>query len=146
MKRKTGLPAMLVFIVGTMPMMFAQDLPIQPGPVLPSGILGPQLIVWSDVQKPQPLPQPSRLVWQPEQQREQPANPPVQRLQPAPQTFTGTIEEDGSLYVLKVSGSSAYELDDQDAAKHYQGERARVVGTLDTERGSIHIVSIEVIS
>lgn len=150
MKRKSGLLGMLIFVWGIIPMMFAQDLPSQPSPMLPSGILGPQLIVWSQVQKPQPVPQPllppNRLVWQPEQQREQPANPLVQQQQPAAQTLTGMIEEDGGVYALKVSSGSAYELDDQDAAKHYQGERARVVGTLDTKRGSIHVVSIEAIS
>src|SRR6267143_1988235 len=48
------------------PRLVAQDLQSQSSPVLPSNILGPELIVWSQLQKPQPL-------------------------QPATRTLTGTI-------------------------------------------------------
>jgi hypothetical protein len=36
----------------------AQNLQTDPSPVLPPNFLGPQLIVWSQLQRPQPVPQP----------------------------------------------------------------------------------------
>jgi len=87
---------------------------------LPSEILGPQLIAWSQLQKPEPVPQPlpppDRPVQQPDPQTDQrpvqPANPQAQPQPPAAQTFTGTIVKDGSRYILKVSSNKVYQLDD----------------------------------
>src|ERR1700726_1135908 len=111
MKRRTCLLATLTFVLGTVSLIYAQDLKSQPRPALPTDILGPQLIAWSQLQKPQPVPQPlpppDRPVAQPDQQPDrpeaQPANPQGQPQKPAEQTFTGTIVKDGSTYVLKVS-------------------------------------------
>ena len=58
MKRETSSLASVVFLLVSLPLMIAQDPQTQTSPVLPSDILGPQLIVWSQVQKPQPVPQP----------------------------------------------------------------------------------------
>jgi Protein of unknown function (DUF5818) len=147
MKRKTSLLATLVFLLGTVPLMFAQDLQSPPRPALPSSdILGPQLIAWSQLQKPQPVPQPLPPPDRPIQQQDQTANPPVQQQQPAAQTFTGTIAKDGSNYVLKVSSNTAYQLDDQERAKQYEGKQAKIDGTLDANGNSLRIVSIELIS
>jgi hypothetical protein len=68
------------------------------------------------------------------------------RQPPAAQTLTGAVVKDGSLYVLKVSGSNAYALDDQDRAKQYEGTKVKVAGTLDAKGNSIHVISIELIS
>ncbi|MGA7928909.1 MAG: hypothetical protein WCA20_23295 [Candidatus Sulfotelmatobacter sp.] len=124
MKRETNLLAMLIFLLGAVPPMLAQNLQGQPSPALPSDILGPQLIAWSQLQKPQPVPQPlpppDRPISQPAQQT-QPTNPPAQEQQPVAQTFKGTIVvKDGSRYVLKVSSNNAYQLDDQEKAKQYE--------------------------
>jgi hypothetical protein len=149
MKRETSLLATLGFLLAIAPFMFAQDLQTQPSPVLPSDILGPQLIAWSQLQKPQPVPQPlpppDRPVQQPAQQQGQPANPPAQP-QPATQAFTGTIVKAGNAYVLKVSSNSAYQLDDQEKAKQYEGKQVRIGGTLDANGNRLHIVSIELVS
>jgi hypothetical protein len=59
MKRETSLFLTLGLFSAIAPPIFAQDLPSQPDPVPPVSILGPQLIVWSELQKPQPIPQPS---------------------------------------------------------------------------------------
>jgi hypothetical protein len=149
MKRETSLLAMLICLLGTVPPMLAQDLRGQPSPALPSDILGPQLIAWSQLQKPQPVPQPlpppERPIPQTAQQA-QPSNPPAQPQPPAPQTFTGTIVKDGSRYVLKASSNSAYQLDDQEKAKQYEGKQVKIGGTLDANGGSLHIISIELVS
>ena len=66
--------------------------------------------------------------------------------QPAAQTLTGTIVKDGGRYILKVSGSNTYDLDDQDRAQRYEGKQVKVVGTLSAPGNSFHVVSIELMS
>ena len=56
-----------VALLSIAPIVFAQDFQSQPKPLLPSDVLGRQLIVWSDSQEPHPLPQPL-----PDQQPERP--------------------------------------------------------------------------
>jgi hypothetical protein len=154
MKRVTSLLATLIFVLATVPLMCTQDLQSQSGPELPSNILGPQLIAWSQLQKPQPMPQPlpppDRPVQQPDQPPDQqaahPANPQAPPQQPGAQTFTGTIVKDGNTYLLKVSRNIVYQLDDQEKAKQYEGKQVRVEGTLDANGNSLHIISIEGIS
>ncbi len=154
MKRETRLAARLVFIFGTVSLMCAQDLRSQPSPALPSGILGPQLIAWSELQKPEPVPQPlpppDRPIQQPDQQPDrqaaQPENPQAQPQQPAVQTFIGTIIKDGSTYILKVSSDNVYQLDDREKAKQYEGKQVKIEGTLGANGRSLHITSIELLS
>jgi len=127
---------------------FAQDPQTQPRPALPSDILGPQLIVWSHLQKPQPLPQPLPPPDRPiQQQDQQSANPPApQEQRPATATFIGMIIKDGTKYVLKASSNKAYQLDDQDRAKQYEGKQVKIAGTLNADGQSLHITSIELLS
>jgi hypothetical protein len=154
MKRETRLLAALVFLLGTVPLMCAQDLRNQPSPVLPSDILGPQLIAWSQSQKPEPVPQPlpppDRPVQQPDQTTDQQPAPPARpQMQPQPraaQTFTGTIVKDAGRYILKVSSTTLYQLDDQEKAKQYEGKQVKIEGTLDANGNDLHITSIELLS
>jgi hypothetical protein len=151
MKRETRLLAALVFALGTVLLTSAQDSRTQPNPVLPPDILGPQLIAWSQLQKPEPVPQPlpppDRPVQQPDQHAEQqPANPQAQPQPPAAQTFTGTIVKDGSRYILKVSSKNVYQLDDQEKVQPYEGKQVKIQGTLDANGNSLHITSIELLS
>jgi hypothetical protein len=153
MTRETSLLAAVALLTFSAPLMFSQGVQRQPSPVPPSEILGPQLIAWSQVQKPQPvpapLPPPDRPV-QSEQQTGQagsqtPQAPAAQ--QPTAQTLTGTIIKDGGRYLLKVSSSTTtYELDDQEPAKRYEGKQVKVVGALSATGNSFHIVSIELMS
>ena len=142
MKRESKSVAALVFLLVTVSPMFSQDVKGKPSPALPSQILGPQLIAWSQVQEPQPLTEPARRADQ--QSAQTPQEPPQQ--QPAAQTLTGTIIKDGNRYVLKVSNGTAYQLDDQDRAREYEGKQVKVAGTLDAKGNSFHINSIELIS
>src|SRR5579863_1414394 len=115
MKRETCLLAAVVLVLGTAPLVCAQDAQSQ----LPFSVLGPQLIAWSQLQKPEPVPQPlpppDRPVQQPDQpasqESAQPATPQAQPQPPAAQTFTGTIVKDGGRYILKVSRNNVYQLD-----------------------------------
>lgn len=149
-KRETGSVAVLAFLLAAaVPLAFSQD-PQKPSPVPPVEILGPQLIAWSQMQKPQPLADllPSPLQQSQEKRGQAPNNsaeaPPQQ--QPAAQTLTGTIVRDSGRYVLKVSSSSTYELDDQERAKRYEGKQVKVAGMLSGNGSSFHVISIELIS
>jgi hypothetical protein len=148
MKREIGVLA-LVLATAT-PLMFSQAVEKNPSPVTPSEFLGPQLIAWSQVQKPQPvaepLPQSDRVAQQAgESSSEKVQEPPQQ--QPGAQTLTGTIVKDSGRYVLKVSSSSTtYELDDQDRAQRYEGKQVKVAGTMSAKGDSFHVISIELIS
>jgi hypothetical protein len=117
----TGLSITFGVLSAIAPLMLAQDPQSHPSPVLPSNILGPQLIVWSQLQKPEPL-------------------------RPAVRTFTGTIVNDRGKYVLKITSGSAYQLDDQQKARQYDGREVKLVGTQDENQRSVNVVSIELIS
>jgi len=159
MRRKTVfavLMGLLFMLAGSL--VLAQDLAGQRSPVLPSEILGPQLIAWSQLQKPQPVLVPLVAVDRPvaqhaadqragDQQRER-SQPPATQLQqpPATQTVSGTIVKDGNRYVLKAADGSAYQLDDQEKAKDYEGKSVKISGSLDASGKSFHVASIELIS
>jgi hypothetical protein len=112
---------------------------VLPNPALPSGMLGPQLIVWSETRRPQPVPQPLPANQSP------PANSQAQP-QPTAQTFTGTITKDGDNYVLKASNGAVYQLDNQDEAKQFDGKPVKIVGNLDATSNILHVTSILLIS
>ncbi|MGD0267452.1 MAG: DUF5818 domain-containing protein [Candidatus Sulfotelmatobacter sp.] len=154
MKREICLLAVPVFLLGAVASICAQNLPSRPSPTPPSDILGPQLIAWSQMQKPEPVPQPLPPPDKPVQQpapttNQQPAPPAKSQVQPRPpaaQTFTGTVVKDAGRYILKVSGTTVYQLDDQDKAKQYEGKQVKIEGTLDANGNSLHITSIELLS
>lgn len=149
-KRETGILAILILLTASIPWASAQDREIQPSPALPADIVGPQLIAWSQLQKPQPIPQPvpppDRPIEQPDQAQSQSVHPPAQPQAPAAQTFSGTIVKDGSRYVLKVASDSVYQIDDQERAQKYEGKQVKISGTLDATGNSLHITSIELVS
>jgi len=147
-KRETSSSATLVFLLVSLPLMLAQDPQTQPSPALPSSILGPQLVAWSQLQKPRPVPQPLPPPDQPiPQQDQQTPNPPAQqRRPPAALTLMGTIVKDGTQYVLKVSSNSVYQLDDQEKVRQYEGKQVKISGSLDADGKILHIASIELIS
>jgi hypothetical protein len=91
-------------------------------PTLPSDILGPQLIAWSQQQKPQPVAEP---LLDPTNLR----------------TFTGTIVKVHNQYVLQVS-SDVYQLDGQETARAFEGKEVKLTGTLDESTRWIHVTSV----
>lgn len=60
-------------------------------------------------------------------------------------TFSGKISKDSNgNYILQDSSSSgAYTLDDQKAAKKYEGKNVVVTGTLDAGNNTIHVAKID---
>lgn len=147
MKRESVLITGMLLVFSSI--LFAQD-GSQPSPALPSDPLGPQLVVWSQLQKPKPVPQPLPPPevpgqQQPDPQSGLPPNPQAQQ-QPAAQSFTGTIVKDAGKYVLKTSSDRAYQLDKQEMVREYEGKQVRLVGTLAADGQTVRVVRIELMS
>jgi len=110
-----------------------------------------QLIAWSQLQKPQPAPQPlpprDTPIPQPDQppdeQGKAPANPQTER-EPA-QLFTGKIVREGDKYVLKAE-NTVYQLEGQGGFQKYENQTVKIQGTLDTTTNTITVVKIELLS
>jgi Protein of unknown function (DUF5818) len=64
--------------------------------------------------------------------------------------FKGTIAKAGAKFVLEESANGGnygtYLLDDQSAARKYEGQRAVVTGTLDAPHNTIHVRKIEAVA
>jgi hypothetical protein len=127
---------------------FAQEI----APSIPaSQVLGPQLIAWSQLQKPQPIsqlsPPPGQTGQRADSQNQNAQNQNSQTQQESSaQVFTGTIVKDESRYVLKAADGASYQLDDQEKAKHYEGKQVKIVGNIDAHGTTLHIESIELLS
>src|SRR5258707_5508124 len=83
MKHWTTLVTIAVLFSGVS---LAQELAAQPAPSTGDGILGPQLIAWSELQKPQPVPQRPQPVPVPDSNTDKQAVPYTRhRTKPPPQ-------------------------------------------------------------
>jgi hypothetical protein len=121
------------------------------------------LVAWSFMQEPQ-QPEPNRT-------KQQPTPDPTPETQPTPsptqnqpaehtspsqsesasktptaQTFTGTISKESDSYVLKVSDTTSYKLDNEQEVQPYEGKRVQVTGTLDRSINLIHVDKVEPLS
>lgn len=111
---------------------------------IPPSVLGSQLIVWSQAQKPRPVPQPplpppdwaESCAQQPPEQREE------TQQAPSTQPFSGTIVNGKTGYLLQQSGGTTYRLDDQTMARQYAGRKVKVMGNLDPDH-VLRVASIE---
>lgn len=140
MIRKTSLFASLV--LSLTPFLLGQEAEDPSGPRSPQDIVtSQQLIVWTGLQQPRPVPQPLPPPGDPQT----PPVPPHAQQPAQTQTFAGKIVKDGDTYVLYAGGAS-YQLDDQNNAKQYENKNVKIVGTLDPGSNKIHIVKIELLS
>jgi hypothetical protein len=132
MKRASGLIATASMFAIT-PLLLAQSVFAQnEPPTLPSDILGPQLIVWSQQQNPEPVLQSSVS---------EPARRP-----PEVRTFTGRIMKGHAGYFLQLSSDVIYQLDNRELCASYERKVVEVIGTQDKSGGSIRVASIHLIS
>ena len=75
---------------------------------------------------------------QPQQQQTDATNS-----QQSARSFEGKIMKSGDKLVLQeASTQTAYQLDDQDKAKQFQGKDVKVMATLDPNTNTLHIVDI----
>lgn len=59
------------------------------------------------------------------------------------QTFMGRISQKDGKFVLTDDSNTAYNLDDQDKAKQYEGQKVKVTGSLDKDTNTIHVSEIK---
>jgi len=108
-----------------------------------------QLIAWSNLQKPhpvpQPLPPPDTPVPQPDQTNRAPKPGDPQTEQTPVQTFVGKILKSGNSYVLNVTSEAEYKLAGVDASR-YDNKNVKVTGELEQGTKTIHVASIELVS
>jgi hypothetical protein len=65
------------------------------------------------------------------------------RQQRSAQSFEGKIMRSGDKLVLQENASkTAYQLDDQDKAKRFEGKDVKVMATVDAGTNSLHVVDI----
>jgi hypothetical protein len=142
--QKASLLAAIAFLLILPSSTFAQGVQSETAPVLPAGVLGTDLIAWSQMQTPRPVPQPLP----PDQ------NPRTEQ-QATAEIFAGTIAKVGASYILKANGGATYRLNEQELgdhdgdqhnAKKYDGKQVRLFGYLDANHNHLHIVSIQPIS
>ncbi|SRR5579864_417870 len=63
--------------------------------------------------------------------------------QQSARSFDGKIEKSGGKLVLQESSTqTAYQLDDQDKAKQFEGKNVTVVATVDPNTNTLHVVDI----
>lgn len=116
LRRETSLFAGL--LLGVTPFLLGQEPNSQPIPT-EDALAGRQLVAWSRLQRPQPVPQPLPPPdAHPDPQPAQPRNPHARQEAPT-QAFVGKIERDVDRYILSVSGNVTYQLDDQSRAEQY---------------------------
>jgi hypothetical protein len=148
MNRRTSLFAAAV--LAFTPFLMAQDAQHQGNSSVPADVIAPrELIAWTWMQQPrpvpQPLPPPDKPV-PPADPQQQPPNPQAPQREVQTQTFTGKIVMDGDRYVLKVSSSTAYQLDAQRNARQFEDKDVKIVGTLDAGSNTIRVARIELLS
>ena len=109
------------------------------------------LIAWSHLQTPQPVPQPlpsdEARAPQPEQPRDQQSRPPADphsQQQPAFRVI-GTVVKDGGEYVLQVAHAN-YKLEGLTELGAYETRSVMVVGFLNSGSTTIHAVMIQILS
>jgi hypothetical protein len=157
-----SLVALLLCLLVAVPFSIAQD-SSSPAPIPDSHELASSdLIAWSGMQSPQPVPPSGQQPLGPDPQTEtqpqanpapSPATAPTtpaassaqsaeQNQTPATRTFLGTISKQSDFYVLKTE-SSSYKLDAQDRAKQFDGQKVQVIGILNTDGQSIQVQSID---
>ena len=149
----TPLPLLLITVLS-----FAQS-SAKPAPGQNEHVLGPQLIAWSEMQKPQPVPQQPQPISAPDAKTDQSSPSPDSKAEPkgqqqpepeaqqsTAQSVNGTIIKVGGKYVLQTPDNLAYQLDDQEKARQYEGKHVKVTGSLDRATGILHVKSVELMS
>ncbi|HXM22254.1 MAG TPA: DUF5818 domain-containing protein [Terriglobales bacterium] len=147
MKLETNSQIALAFFLVIAPLAFSQDGTLQPCPYVTPGTLGCELVAWSQLQEPVPLPEPdTKPVPPPDKQRDaQPGQSASSQAQPpaSRQSITGIIVRHGEKCILRAGANTTYQLDNQNKARQYQDKRVKIVGRLDVDSATFHIESIE---
>lgn len=133
-------------------------------PTAKNQLFSSDLVMWSYMQNPLPTPGQTRQTPSPDpnpetQPQPNPAGP--QQNPPASepkdksssdkssadkstaQSFTGTINKQAESFILQISTTVFYKLDNEQQVQQYEGQRVRVTGTLDSSNNLIHVEKVE---
>jgi hypothetical protein len=122
-----------------------QDQKIQSSRRFPADDPAPgQLIAWTWMQQPQPMPQLPRQADNipPTQSTSPSGNSQERGTKP---TFIGKIEMQGNQLIFRTTDGAAYALNAQEYAKQYEARNVRVSGLLNPADNSIQIIKIELL-
>ncbi len=112
------------------PLALAQDSTQPPKSSTPDKLPGKQLIVWSETQKPRPMPQSSDEMY--------PAS--------AKQILvSGMILTQGSDFFLAAANQPAYRIDNKEQVSVFAGKKVLVSGNVDAGASIVHVLNIQVI-
>jgi hypothetical protein len=64
-------------------------------------------------------------------------------MEPAAQSFSGTVMKVDGKYVLKSTGTTTYQLDAQELAKRFAGQQVQVTGNLIAGSNMIKVQDIK---
>ncbi len=115
---------------------FAQDFTQNPKSPAPDELPGQQLIVWTETQKPHPLPVTSPETYQSSSQT---------------QILTGTIVAQGADLLFASANRSSYRIendndndnDSQDELRAFTGQKVRISGNVDQASQLVHVLRVE---
>jgi Protein of unknown function (DUF5818) len=123
-----------------------------------NSIFSSDLVMWSYMQEAQPEPGQTRQTPEPSPETQPQQNPPAPQQNPespeqsptsdksqtsTTQSFTGTVSKEADSFILQVSTTVFYKLDNEQQVQQYEGQRVRVTGTLDTSINLIHVEKVE---
>jgi hypothetical protein len=137
MRRTTIRMTLAAAVVALSACAFAQNFSGTPKSPAPNELPGKQLIVWTETQKPHPLPVISPTMYE-ASSYQAPAHT---------QILTGTILAQGPDLLLASSNRANYRInndnDNQEQLRAFTGKKVRVSGNVDASARSIQVVSIE---
>jgi len=122
-------------ILASAPFSSAQDFTQNPKSPAPSELPGKQLIVWSETQKPTPVPATSPAPNAARQECSQTAR--------RPQNLSGIILARGSDLFFTAADRPAFLIDNKEGVSEFAGKRVRVRGSIDAQASVVHVLSIE---
>lgn len=111
---------------------FAQDFTQNPKSPAPDELPGQQLIVWTETQKPHPLPVTSPEMYQTSSQT---------------QVLTGTIVAQGADLLFASANRGSYRIendnDNQGDLRVFTGQKVRISGNVDQASQLVHVLRVE---
>lgn len=127
MNREANTLLGLALTLALAPLAFSQDATPQPCPDVTAEALGCELVAWSHLQEPVPLPEPDAKPATPPDQQPDPQPGQSQSSQSRPQASrqspTGNILKKSEKHILKAGDNATYQLDGQNRARQYQDHK-----------------------
>lgn len=106
-----------------------------------------ELVAWSQLQNPQPTPQPlpprDNQIPQPEPQDQQPTFPADPNQEQTIRSYTGIVFKDANQYLLVLTNRATYRLLASDDLRQYENRKVIVLGTAGPDAQLIQVQRID---